>query len=84
MIEHGDKVVHKMNLSDLNPADKMKFEPTLKLMAPELIEHLVEVVPDCNGTAVYLKLMRLIYISLVEDRIPPAERICTIWYVKHC
>lgn len=82
MIEHGDKVIHMMNPSDLNPADKMKFDPTLKLIAPDLIEHLVEVVPGCQGTAVYLKLMRLIYIAFVEEKISPTERICTIWFVE--
>ncbi|XP_065077882.1 uncharacterized protein LOC135701105 [Ochlerotatus camptorhynchus] len=79
MIEHGDKVIHKMNPSDLNPADKMKFDPALKWMAPDLIEHLIQVVPDCYGTAVYLKLMRLINISFVEEEISPTERICKIW-----
>lgn len=49
----------------MNPSDKMKFDPALKLMAPDLIEHLSEVVQDCNGTVVYLKLMRLLYISFV-------------------
>ncbi|XP_053698489.1 uncharacterized protein LOC128745438 [Sabethes cyaneus] len=79
MIEHGDKAIHKMNPSDLNPADKMKFDPTLKMIALDLIEHLVEVVPDCIGTVVYLKVMRLIYISFVEEKISPAERIFAIW-----
>ncbi|XP_058826771.1 uncharacterized protein LOC131686793 [Topomyia yanbarensis] len=79
MIERGDKVIHKMNPSDLNPADKMKFDPTLKLMSPALVDHLREVVPDSKGTAVYLQIMRMIYISFIEDQISPMERICTIW-----
>ncbi|XP_058449367.1 uncharacterized protein LOC131429319 [Malaya genurostris] len=79
MIEQGDKVIHKMNPSDLNPADKMKFDPTLKMMSPNLIEHLLEVVPESMGTVVYLKIMRMIYISFSEEELSPNERICTIW-----
>lgn len=80
MLENGDKVIHRMNPSDLNPADKMKFDPSLKLMTQDLIEHLIEVVPNSNGTAMYLKLMGLIYNSYTMD-ISPTERICTIWFV---
>lgn len=82
MIEHGDKTIHKMNPSDLNPADKMKFDPALKLMSPVLVDHLCEIVPGSNGTAVYLRIMRMIYISFVEEQISPTERIRTIWFVR--
>ncbi|XP_062702809.1 uncharacterized protein LOC109400829 isoform X2 [Aedes albopictus] len=81
MIEIGEKVIHRMNPSDLNPADKMKFDPSLKLMAPELIEHLTDIVPDSIGTAVYLKIMRLIYVSFTEENMSPKKRIISIWLV---
>lgn len=81
MIEIGEKVIHRMNPSDLNPADKMKFDPSLKLMAPELIEHLTDIVPDSIGTAVYLKIMRLIYVSFTEEKMSPKKRIISIWLV---
>ncbi|XP_021708904.1 uncharacterized protein LOC110679148 [Aedes aegypti] len=78
MMDYGDKSVHKLNPSDLNPLDKMKFDPSIKLMSSELIEHLGEVVPGSNGTVAYLKVMRLIYQAFIEENIPPKTRITAI------
>lgn len=81
MLDIGHKAVHKLNPSDLNPLDKMKFEPSLKLMSPDLIEHLYDIVPGSNGTVAYLKVMRLIYLAFIEENMLPTDRITAIWYV---
>lgn len=79
MMDYGHKSVHKLNPSDLNHMDKMKFDPSSKLMSPDLIEHLHEVVPGSNGTVAYLKVMRLIHESFLEENVSPTERITAIW-----
>lgn len=79
MLDNGHKVIHKLNPSDLNSADKMKFDPSIKLMNRDLIDHLRQTVPDSHGTVAYLEIMKLIYESYTEDELTPSERVKSIW-----
>lgn len=81
MLEQGQKVVHKLNPSDLNAADRMKVDPSIKLMNSKLIDHLQEIVPSSNGTVAYLKVMRNIYLAFTDELLSPLERIELIWFV---
>ncbi|XP_065092377.1 uncharacterized protein LOC135713194 [Ochlerotatus camptorhynchus] len=79
MMENGQKVIHKLNPSDLNAADRMKFDPSMKLMSLNLIDHLTTVVPGSIGTATYLRIMRNAYLVFNDQQMSPTERITSIW-----
>ncbi|XP_053698519.1 uncharacterized protein LOC128745469 [Sabethes cyaneus] len=79
MMETGDKIIHKLNPSDLNSADRMKFDPSVKLMSLDLIDHLTTIVPGSVGTATYLLIMRKAYSAFNDPHMSPAERITAIW-----
>ncbi|XP_065094803.1 uncharacterized protein LOC135715460 [Ochlerotatus camptorhynchus] len=81
MMENGQKVIHKLNPSDLNAADRMKFDPSMKLMSLNLIDHLTTVVPGSIGTATYLRIMRNAYLAFNDQQMSPTERITSIWFV---
>ncbi|XP_062703425.1 uncharacterized protein LOC134285829 [Aedes albopictus] len=81
MMIKGQKAIHKLNPTDLNAADRMKFDPTLKLISEDLINHLTDVVHDSLGTATYLKIMRNIYVAFYEQQLSPTERVTMIWFV---
>ncbi|XP_062702468.1 uncharacterized protein LOC109424774 isoform X1 [Aedes albopictus] len=79
MMENGQKMIHKLNPSDLNAADRMKFDPSLKLMSLDLIDHLIDVVPGSIGTATYIQIMRHAYLAFNDEHMSPIERITSIW-----
>lgn len=81
MLEIGHKAIHKLNPSDLNHADKMKFDPSVKLMKLNLINHLKDTVEGSDGVVVYLQLMRLIYLTFNEINMEPLKRVECIWCV---
>lgn len=79
MIRQGFKSVHKLNISDLNHKDKMKFDPSLKLMCEDLIQHLKLTVSGSMGTAMYLTMMQNIYNAYTSPDMPMVDRIDSIW-----
>lgn len=82
MMENGQKMIHKLNPSNLNAADRMKFDPSLKLMSLDLIDHLIDVVPGSIGTATYIQIMRHAYLAFNDEHMSPIERITSIWFVS--
>lgn len=81
MIQKGVKGIHQLNPTDLNHIDKMKFEPSLKLMSKDLIKHLDDTVPGSKGTVVYLEVMRMIYEAFNDEDMAPIDRVVALWYV---
>lgn len=79
MIGQGSKGIHMLNPSDLNHMDKMKFDPSEKLMSPELIQHLESTVAGSKATVVYLEMMRNIYSALTDDAMLPIDRVIAMW-----
>lgn len=58
----------------------MKFDPTLKMMNPDLCTLLETHVADSKGTILLLSIMKQIYDSYTSVNMPPLERIYLIWY----
>lgn len=81
LVKKHSKDNHLLCLSDVEIKDKMKFGPTLKWINPITISYLKSNIAKSAGTVMFLDLMRLMYRGLVEDDIPPLERIHDLWYV---
>lgn len=66
-------------MSDIDIKDKMKFTPTLKMINEDMIKFLHANVPNSEGTVLFLRLIRMMYRSYVEDNVSPQERVLEVW-----
>lgn len=83
LVDRHSKDKHALVASDLNPCDRMKFNPTKKIMKKEVIDYLEQHVQGSNGTVALLRVMSSIYMAFNEENLKPLERIYTIWLVFH-
>lgn len=79
LITNHSKDKHRLCMSDIDLKDKMKFEPSLKMIDYDMICYLEEHVPRSAGTVLLLTVMRKMYRSFVEESIPPLDRVQDIW-----
>lgn len=66
-------------MSDIEIKDKMKFNPTMKMINANMIEYLKVNIADSNGTVLFLNLMKMMHRSFIEENVSPNERILNAW-----
>ncbi|XP_055546378.1 uncharacterized protein LOC129730821 [Wyeomyia smithii] len=66
-------------IADIDLKDKMKLDPTLKMIKEKLINHLEANVQDSKETVLFLKIMRLMFRSYVDEDLSLLERVHAIW-----
>ena len=56
---------HGLTISDINAKDRQNYASCIKLASDDVINLLGDI-PDANGTAIYLKVLRLIVKSYIK------------------
>ncbi|XP_058828001.1 uncharacterized protein LOC131687922 isoform X2 [Topomyia yanbarensis] len=82
LLKRVGKDQHLLTLTDLCSNEKMRFEPTLKIMNPEVRRLLNEHVPGSKGTILLLKIMDQIYTAYTAPDIPALQRVMLIWSLE--
>lgn len=72
--------MHRLTATILNPRDRQNYDSVLKMCSQEVIDLLKQNVPNSDGTAMYLKLLKNFIDSFMETEISPIERIHKLWY----
>ncbi|XP_038111781.1 uncharacterized protein LOC119767378 [Culex quinquefasciatus] len=71
---------HGLNDTDASTKDRMKFDPTWRIMQKDVRDCFEEFVPGSEGTVMLLQLMSQIYEAYCEINLVPLERIFKIWH----
>lgn len=80
LIKTLSKDKHLLTESVIDPKDRQNFNSFLKISTTIVQELLVKHVPDSDGTALFLKISRLIIDSYMDPDMLPIERVYSIWY----
>lgn len=80
LINNVSKEIHGLTMKDICPDDRQNFGSMEKMMKQRVIDALEEHVVGSKGTVMYLKLCGKITSSLMENNLPPLERIHRLWY----
>ncbi|KAL1401987.1 hypothetical protein pipiens_006282 [Culex pipiens pipiens] len=78
LINTISKDKHGLNDTDASTKDRMKFDPTWRIMQKDVRDCLEEFVPGSEGTVMLLQLMSQIYEAYCEINLVPLERIFKI------
>lgn len=71
---------HQLTQSDLDRTDRQNIPSALRLCSFEVIKLLRSEIPESEGTAMYLEIMRNIFDSFMKKTLQPLERVQMIWY----
>ncbi|XP_058454508.1 uncharacterized protein LOC131432318 isoform X1 [Malaya genurostris] len=80
LIRNVSKDKHGLILGDLNEDDKMKFQPVLKIIKPEVLLCMEQSVTSSQATVLYLSLMKFILSAFMDPCISPTEAVFNCWY----
>ncbi|KAL9694679.1 hypothetical protein quinque_013964 [Culex quinquefasciatus] len=80
LINTMSKDKHGLNDTDASTKDRMKFDPTWRIMQKDVRDCFEEFVPGSEGTVMLLQLMSQIYEAYCEINLVPLERIFKIWH----
>ncbi|KAG5683116.1 hypothetical protein PVAND_012417 [Polypedilum vanderplanki] len=76
------KNMHGLNLSDLNPLDRLNYKCLPKITSDTTLDLLANI-PHTNGTIIFLKLIKAISIAYVSPDTSTKERIENAFYITH-
>lgn len=79
LIENVSKDQHDLSLSDINCKDKMNFRSVQKICDPKVVAALHAYVPQSEGTATYLQMIRDVLRSFMDTSLLPLERVEMLW-----
>lgn len=80
LIENVSKDKHLLTMSDINPKDRQNYSSADKICSDTVIKCLIEYVPGCEATVMYLKAMRnLIMAYLDVNNSSSSELIYRMW-----
>lgn len=80
LIENVSKDKHLLTMSDINPKDRQNYPSADKICSNSVIKCLVEFVPGCEATVLYLKAMRNLIIAYLDVyNINSSELIYRMW-----
>lgn len=79
LIDNVSKDQHLLTESDLNANDKMNFQAVEKISCPQVINLLKKLVPDSQGTIVYLSLINDILNAFLNKSITSKRRLYLMW-----
>lgn len=85
IINTVSKDKHLLTMTDVKAEDKMNFLSAEKMCSIRVIE-LLKVIPNSNGTQLYLKIMHFILSAFLSveksaEQIPLCETIYRVWFV---
>lgn len=80
LIENVSKDKHLLTRTDIEPKDRQNFLSAQKICSENTTRCLLDYVPGCEGTVVYLNAMRHVLTALMDCNIKSADRIYLIWY----
>jgi hypothetical protein len=89
LIENVSKLRHGLVKSDIYPQDRQNFNSCIKICSNDVINSLM-VIPNTEGTIVYLRLLRSIMIAYIDKETTCIDRlyhawlsvfICRWWYI---
>lgn len=79
LIKKASKGLHKLTLSGINPKDKMNYRAVQKMSDKQVTALLRSEVPNSEGTATYLDMMREVNEAFSSRSLTPLERVEMIW-----
>lgn len=80
LAEQFDKDKHRLTATILNAKDRQNYDSVLKICSPDVIEMMKLNVPNSNGTAMYLQLLRNFIDSFMDTDLSPIDRVYKLWY----
>lgn len=78
--ENFPKDQHELTKSTLNPIDRQNFESARKMFDAKVLTLLKKSVPNSEGTAQYLQIMRDVIAAYMDRNLTPLQRIRKIWF----
>lgn len=70
---------HGVRMRDINHKDKQNFEAVMRITNPSVLK-ILQQMPDAKGTIEFLRILRCIVDSFLDEAITPLERIHKAWY----
>ena len=70
---------HGLRIRDINHKDKQNFEAVMRITHPTFLRVLQQI-PDAQGTIEFLRVLRCVVDSYLDEKITPLERIHKAWY----
>lgn len=80
LIDNISKDKHLLTAYDIEPKDKQNFQSVEKMCSLKTINCMLENVPGCEGTAIYLRAMNYAIYPYLDTEMTVEERIYKIWY----
>lgn len=80
LIENVSKDKHLLTRTDNEPKDRQNLLSALKICSENTTQCLLNYVPGCEGTVIYLNAIRHVQTAFMEHNIKSADRIFHIWY----
>lgn len=79
LVENYSKDEHNLTNSTLNPIDKQNFCSAKRICSDRVIKLLQNRVPDSQGTAKFLEIMKAVIDAYMDKQLCPLERVYKIW-----
>ena len=70
---------HGVRMRDINHKDKQNFEAVMRITHPTFLKVLQQI-PDAQGTIEFLRVMRCVVDSYLDENITALDRIHKAWY----
>lgn len=80
LIEIVSKDKHRLTRYDIEPKDRQNVLSAEKICTENVMECLSNYVPGSEGTIIFLKAMRSVFVAFSDDEMRSSERIYHIWY----
>ncbi|CAF2950946.1 unnamed protein product [Rotaria sp. Silwood2] len=79
LIENVSKLRHGLVKSDIYPNDRQNFNSCIKICSEAVINSLM-VIPNTEGTIMYLRLLRSIMIAYIDKDTTSIDRLYHAWF----
>ena len=70
---------HGLQIRDINHKDKQNFEAVMRITHPTFLRVLQQI-PDAQGTIEFIRVLRCVVDSYLDEKITPLQHIHKAWY----